>query len=125
MGRENRITGLSGEETARRFLMNKGYRILGNNVRTPFGEIDIIARHKRTMVFIEVKCRISSSLGPPYLSITKKKERHIIRNALFYLKKKNLLWSDWRIDIISAKLNNRYEVEMIEHFVNAVEDDYV
>ena len=123
MGRENKKIGHIGEEIAMTFLKQKGYKILGVNVRTPFGEIDVVARQKNTTVFIEVKARATSSLGPPYLNITGAKQRHIIKNALCYLKSKGLLFSDWRIDIISIKLNERYEPELIELIENAVEDN--
>lgn len=124
MGRENRFTGMSGEDIARHYLVKNGYRILGDNIRTPLGEIDIVARHKDTIVFVEVKSRLSSSLGPPYLAVTKKKERHIIKSALLYLKKNGLFKSDWRIDIISVKMDEDRKAETIEHFENAVEDPW-
>ena len=77
------------------------------------------------MAFVEVKTRATSSLGPPYLAVTKAKERHIIKNALYYLKIRRLLHVNWRIDIVSVKLNYEYEVENIELIENAVEDDYI
>ena len=103
MGRENKIIGHIGEEIAMRFLKQKGYRILGANVRTPLGEIDIVAREKETTVFIEVKTRATSSLGPPFLSVTRLKQAHMVRNALLYLKRRGLVDSDWRIDVVSVK----------------------
>ena len=122
MGRENKETGSIGERIARKFLEQKGYEILGMNVRTYFGEIDIVARRSGITVFVEVKTRLSSSLGPPFLSVTKTKERHLIRNALCYLKRRGLVDSDWRIDVVSIKLNDRYELESSELIENAVED---
>lgn len=65
MGRENRQIGKIGETIAVTFLERKGYEILEVNARTTFGEIDIIARRKDTMIFVEVKTRATSSLGPP------------------------------------------------------------
>lgn len=123
MGRENKIVGAAGELIARRYLLDKGYKVIGRNVRTPFGEIDIVGRHKGFIVFVEVKSRLSDSLGPPFLSVTKEKMRHMIKNALFYLKKHGLFWSDWRFDVVSVKLNSLYEAESVEHFENAVEDN--
>jgi len=123
LGRENRRTGLYGEEAAIKFLRKNGYKILRTNFRTPFGEIDVIARSNGVMVFVEVKTRLSPSLGPPYLSVTKAKERHIIKNALCYLKRRGLVYSNWRIDVVSVKLNPSYKVEHIELIENAVEDN--
>lgn len=122
MGRGKKYTGSLGEEISLKFLVTKGYRILAKNYRTPFGEIDIVARHGDSTVFIEVKTRITSSLGPPCLSVTKEKERHLIKSALAYLKRYRLVDSFWRIDIVSVKLNYDYEVESIEIIENAVEE---
>ena len=97
-------------------------RILEANARTPFGEIDIVARQKDVTVFVEVKTRISSSLGPPLLNITFAKQRHMIKNALSYLSRHGRVDSDWRIDVVSVKLNSLYEPENIELIENAVED---
>jgi len=123
MGRENKIIGKIGEEMAMAFLEQKGYEILGVNVRTPLGEIDIVARRKNVTVFVEVKTRATSSLGPPYLNITRTKQRQIVKNALCYLKSKGLVFSDWRIDVVSVKLNERYEPGSIELIENAVTED--
>lgn len=125
MGRERKMAGAVGEEMARAYLKRLGYRILESNFRTPFGEIDIVARLGRVMVFVEVKARATSSFGPPYLSVTKSKERHIIKNALFYLKRMKMSNIDWRIDIVSVKLNCPDVSESIELIENAVEDNYI
>lgn len=125
MGREKKKTGSIGEDLACSYLKRKGYRILGRNFRTIFGEIDIVTRFSGIMVFVEVKTRLTSSLGPPYLAITKVKERHMIKNALFYLKTHRLMDAKWRIDIVSVKLGPEYEIENIELIENAVEDSYI
>ena len=123
MGREKRQIGHIGEDIAMTVLEQKGYKLLEVNARTPFGEIDIVAKKADMMVFIEVKTRVSSSLGPPFISVTRAKQRHLIKNALCYLKRHGRADSDWRIDVVSVKLNNRYELESIELIENAVEDN--
>ena len=50
-------TGLSAENRAAAFLMAKGYRILAKRFRTPYGEIDLVARKRNLLAFIEVKAR--------------------------------------------------------------------
>jgi putative endonuclease len=122
MGRERIYLGRRGEAKASQFLAKRGYRIVAANYRTPAGEIDLVARHNGTLVFVEIKTRASSSLGPPHLSVTRAKERRIIRNALFYLKNKKLDDVSWRIDIVSVRLDQDYEVEDIELIENAVEE---
>ncbi|MDD5427980.1 MAG: YraN family protein [Candidatus Omnitrophica bacterium] len=122
-GRENKRIGKIGEEMAARFLKERGCDILGRNVRTPFGEIDLVARKDGIAIFVEVKTRSSPSLGPPYLSITWLKKKHLVRNALWYLKRYGLSGTDWRIDVASIKLNARLGPESIELIENAVEDN--
>jgi putative endonuclease len=124
MGREKKEIGSLGERLALEFLRAKGYRIKCVNFRTPFGELDIVATHGSSLVFIEVRTRTTSSLGPPFLSITRMKQVHIIKNALFYLKRYGRTDSDWRIDVVSVKLDCNRALENIEHIENAVEEIY-
>ena len=121
MGRENKLLGITGEVIAADYLKQKGYKILENNYTTPFGEVDIIAKDGDFTVFVEVKTRATGSLGPPSLSITWAKEKNIIRNALCYLKRYGLVYSYWRIDVVSVKLGEGNEIEQIELIRNAVE----
>ena len=123
MGRENKVTGAIGEKIAHAFLKRKGYRVIASNYRTPLGEIDLIARKGSTLVFVEIKTRTTSSLGPPFLSVTWKKQRHIVQSALVYLKKHGLVDSDWRVDVVSVKLDRVHNVESIEILENVVEDN--
>lgn len=122
MGRERIEIGILGEELAGVFLGSKGYRVRCRNFRTPFGELDIVAQHRDSIVFIEVRTRTTSSLGPPFLSVTKLKQARIIKNALFYLARYGLTDKPWRIDIVSVKLSSSREPEKIELIENAVED---
>jgi len=119
----NVIVGKIGESIASDFLKKRGYKILQKNFRTPFGEIDIVAKEKEFLVFVEVKTRITYSLGSPHLSITKSKERHIIRNALFYLRSFDLADPYWRIDIVSIKIDHLYNLEKLEIIKNAVQEE--
>ena len=122
MGRGNRVVGETGEKAAVRFLKSKGYRIIATNFRTIFGELDAIARRGDTIIFVEIKTRTTDSLGPPYLAVTRLKQRHIIKNAVFYLKLRRSLDSNWRIDVVSVKLGRDLRVENIELIENAVEN---
>ena len=122
MGRGNRIVGNTGEKAAVKFLKANGYRIIETNFRTIFGELDAIARRGGVIVFVEIKTRMTDSLGPPYLAVTRLKQLHIIKNALFYLKARRMLDSNWRIDVVSVKLGSDLRVENIELIENAVEN---
>ena len=124
MGRERKEIGSLGEKLALEFLKAKGYRVKCKNFRTPFGELDIVATHRGSIVFIEVRTRTTSSLGPPFLSVTRIKQAHIIKHALFYLKRYGRIDSNWRIDVVSVKLDSERALENIEHIENAVEEIY-
>ena len=120
MGREKNITGKAGEAEALAFLKRKGYRILATNFRTPFGELDAVAKRRDSIIFVEVKTRITSSLGPPYLSVTRAKAHHLVKNALYYLKRYGLVETGWRIDVVSVKMDYDHKVEHIELIENAI-----
>ncbi|MFC1590648.1 YraN family protein [Candidatus Omnitrophota bacterium] len=116
--------GRIGEAKAVLYLTRLGYEIITRNYRTPLGEIDIIAREGRQLVFVEVRTRASASLGPPFLSVTRKKQRKIIHNALCYVKRYGLTDSPWRIDIVSVKLKDGHGVDEILLFRDAVLDHF-
>jgi putative endonuclease len=124
LGREKKRLGGYGERMALEFLRNKGYEILETNLRTPFGEIDAVARAGSFTVFVEIKTRATSFLGPPYLAVTRSKQRHIIKNALFYLKRRGAVYSDWRVDVVSVKLDFDSKIESIELIENAIEEEF-
>ncbi len=119
----NRAVGMQGEDAAARFLRRKGYSIIGRNVKTFVGEIDIVAKRDSFTIFIEVKARKTESLGPPYLSITNKKKRKLIQCALCYLKMKDIQDVPWSIDVISVEFDESSgRIKKMEHFEDAIEE---
>ena len=125
MRKGNRVVGLFGENVAARFLSRKGYQIIGRNIRTFVGEIDIVARKESEVVFVEIKTRKMPFFVAPYLSITAKKKKKLIQCALCFLSMKRLLDVAWRIDVISIEIRNLFgfiKKIKIEHFENAVEE---
>jgi len=119
----NCAVGMRGEDAAARFLSHKGYAVIGRNVRTFVGEIDIVARKGSFVIFVEVKTRKTVSLGPPYLSITKKKEKKLIQCALCYMKMKGIQDTPWSIDVVSVELDEfSGRVKKIEYFEDAIEE---
>jgi len=76
-------TGLSAESRAAAYLMAKGYRILAKGFRTPHGEIDIVARRRNLIVFIEVKAR--ASLDEAAYAVTPRQQQRIIDAAQGWL----------------------------------------
>lgn len=110
-----------GEELAAAYLQERGYTILERNVRTRYGELDLVARQAEVVVFVEVKTRISLEYGMPEESITAKKRKHLLTAARAYLQVHPHLYGDWRVDVI-AIYRSPSGPPQIEHFENAVLD---
>jgi len=79
--------GKMGEDLAVALCREKGLTVIGQNFRTPFGEIDIIAKDGSTIVFIEVKARTGDAYGAPFEAVTRRKREKITKVALSYLKR--------------------------------------
>lgn len=94
--------GRFGEKTASIYLKKNGYLILDNNFRCNLGEVDIIARHRDTIVFIEVKTRKSNLYGTPAQAVNRSKQNKIIKTALYYLKINNKFNDNIRFDIVEV-----------------------
>ena len=97
-----RSFGSEGEQAARNYLTGKGVKILEMNYRRPTGEIDIIARHKKCLLFIEVKRRTSLRYGHPSEAVNPAKQAHILRTALLYLQEHQLEDTPMRFDVIEV-----------------------
>jgi putative endonuclease len=76
-------TGLSAEARATAYLMAKGYRILAKRFRSPYGEIDIVARRRNLLAFVEVKAR--ASLDDAAYAVTPRQQKRIIDAAQAWL----------------------------------------
>ncbi len=79
--------GKRGEDLAARFLRKSGYKVLYRNFRAPKGgEVDIVCRDGKTLVFVEVKTRTSLDFGAPAEAVKLKKQRLITRGGLAWLR---------------------------------------
>jgi putative endonuclease len=117
-----KILGKEGEDRAARFLMKQGYRIIERNFRTRSGEIDLIAMHDGTVVFIEVKTRTSDAFGAPELAVNPRKQQRMVKAALGYIKYKKLHQVSCRFDVVAILAAAHTEKE-VEHIQNAFEMD--
>lgn len=106
------IIGRQNEMLAVKFLKKKGYKILEKNYVCKVGEIDIIAKHKNIVVFIEVKYRASEYFGLPREAVTPYKQDKIRKVATFYVRNKDILESKCRFDVVEI-LND--EITHIEN----------
>ena len=78
--------GKEGEDIATDFLRDKGFSIIRKNYRTVFGEIDIIAKDKNVIVFVEVKTRTDNAFGHPFEAVDQRKRDKIRKVALSFMK---------------------------------------
>lgn len=97
-----RTVGNVGESAACSALVKAGLTILERNFRRPTGEIDIIAKDKKMIVFVEVKTRSSLKFGRPSEAVGKAKQLHILRTAMLYLSEKGLEDAPIRFDIVEV-----------------------
>jgi len=106
--------GKKGEDLALRHLKKNGYRIFERNYVCKMGEVDIIAKEKDTLAFIEVKTRTSTAFGPPQLAVNAAKQMQLSKVALHFLKEKGLGDVKARFDVVAIILGPRGpEIELI------------
>lgn len=113
----NQRIGKWGEEVAAEYLTARGCAIVACNARTPYGEIDIIARQGDVIIFVEVKTRTSNKMGLPEESITARKRQHMVSAAEHYAAEHEI--DDWQIDVISIE-GKPGSTPRITYFENAI-----
>ena len=99
--KHNQRIGKWGEDTAAEYLTEHGYEIVARNARTPYGEIDIVARLGDVTIFVEVKTRTSNKMGLPEESITARKREHMLAAADHYAAEREI--DHWQIDVIAIE----------------------
>ena len=119
MQTKKQVLGREGEEIAENYLKKKGYRLVERNYRCPLGELDLIALDRRVIVFVEVKTRGDESYGPPLESVHPRKQRKMIKTALFFLSVHKLHNREARFDVVGISFAGQEPV--VEHIENAFE----
>lgn len=99
-GDHRQRVGQQGERRAERFLRSLGYAIVERNYRTSRGEIDLVAKDRDTLVFVEVRTRRRDGFGGPLASVGPQKQRQISNTALHYLTHSGLRDRAARFDVI-------------------------
>ncbi len=115
--------GKTGEALACAHLKKLGYAILSRNYRTKMGEIDIVAREGKCLVFVEVKTRQSDVYGMPEESINKKKMNKLARLAQLYIRNKRLHEMPARFDVVSVVIPGIFGKKTIRLIRNAFAAD--
>ena len=119
---KRRDVGILGEKLAKDFLKKRGYHIWETNYRCPEGEIDIIASHKDSLVFIEVRAKKSLQFGSPEESITLAKKEKLRTVAAYYQQAHDNLPPSCRIDVVAVEIDRTNKPSRIEVIENAVEE---
>lgn len=108
--------GKDGERIAADYLKKNGYRICEVNYRCPIGEVDIIARDRNAVVFVEVKSRKSDALGYPEEAVGSRKQRKMSQLALWYLQEKKLDETCARFDVVAIlSLPSGHDIRLIKN----------
>lgn len=107
--------GRMGEDLAHSYLRRRGCRVVARNYRTRSGagEIDLIAWHKATLLFVEVKTRSTTEFGRPEQWVDAEKRARILIAARDYARRANVDFERARFDIVSVILHPRVEVEWL------------
>lgn len=108
--------GKAGERMAAEYLVKKGYEILHRNYSFKKSELDIVAKKDGVLIVVEVKTRNSDFMAGPEITVTKKKQKAIIRAANFYMEE-HRLQAEAQFDIISIILNSNEQT--LEHIEDA------
>jgi len=119
-------TGLWGEKLAGEMLVGKGYKILGRRVQLDArDEIDIVARDREVLVFVEVKTRAAENYGSPMSSVDRKKRHVLSRAAARYLKRKKFPAVNFRFDVVEVIGRIGGNAPEIRHTENAFNLDKI
>lgn len=111
----NKVTGKQGEDLAVNYLQEKGFEIIQRNFSNKFGEIDIIAKDKNILVFVEVKAKKGLDFGSPEEMVGKGKLHRIRNMATIYLNGRDV---PCRIDVVAVVLGENNEVVRLTHYEN-------
>lgn len=111
--------GRRAEGAAVKLLKRRGYKILHRNLRMTGGEIDIVAKHKGTLVVVEVKARSSDEFGTPSEAVDARKRKRLTALALQYIAEYEDEWHDCRFDVVEVYMTKDGKVEHINIIANA------
>jgi putative endonuclease len=112
--------GKDSEQLAVDYLQKNGYTIIQRNYRIRGGEIDIIAKEKNTLVFIEVKSRTTTRYGHAIQSLTRQQQKRLSKTALTYLHQRKIVNHRARFDVVAIQ-KNQYAGTDIQLIRNAFE----
>ena len=110
--------GKLGEDLALAYLLRRGFRFIDRSFSCSFGEIDLIMKDGRTLVFVEVKTRLSGRYGSPEEAVPRRKLRSIIKTSQVFKKISKNLPKLERIDVVSVDAPHPEQLSVIRHIKN-------
>ncbi len=111
------VIGSWSEDLAAQYLQNQGFEILDRNVRYKVGELDIVAEDKDVLVFVEVRARTDPKQVHPAATVTRTKQRRVIKAAMAYCQDHDITDRVIRFDVVAVLGSDG----QLEHFPNAFE----
>ncbi len=118
----NKPPGLAAERLAGKYLRGQGYRVVEERCRTKFGELDLICRKGREIVFVEVKSVESEAGFIAEEGVNPKKIEHIVKSAKSWLMQKKLADLEVRFDVIAVDLKEA--PPLLKHYPAAFESPF-
>lgn len=114
-----KLSGQLAEDAAARYLVRQGLTVLARNFRCRGGEIDLVCRDRKTLVFVEVRLRRNANYGGAGASITGTKQRRVILAAQHYLLAHAASESDCRFDCILLDGTEETDIEWLRDAFSA------
>jgi putative endonuclease len=111
--------GRKAEREAALYLRRRGYRILAQNLRTPFGEIDLVAEKDEVIAITEVKARSSEEFGTPIEALRPRQQQRLRRAGEWLIARKGWQGKTVRFDLIAVDLDEQGNVVRLEHIPDA------
>lgn len=96
--------GRRGEQVAAAFFRSKGFRVIDQNWRCRFGEIDLVVEKDGYIRFVEVKMRRTHAFGYPETSVTSAKLRHLQAAVQLWLRSQKMTWKGYQADVLAISL---------------------
>jgi len=116
MKKYKQVVGDFGESLARRYLIDKGYIVIGAKIKSSYQEIDIVAEHQGKIVFVEVKTRTSDSLGEAEEAMDSLKIKNLKKAMQEYALVHNYNFDDLRGDLVAIRIDKSRKIANIKHY---------
>ena len=116
----NQKVGRFGEELAKNYLIRRGYKIIGLNIRQSYQELDIVARQGGLVVFVEVKTRIGHLYGPAENAFVYSKLKRMTKGMEMFMRANKISADNIRADLITVDVNKSKQTAKIKHYQDII-----